>query len=421
MRDEVMTDPPEVPRPSQEGGDTPSTGATVTKTPPGTAISRRRRWVVNGIIVFATVLSLFTIVSVWANRLLFNPDNWESTSTQLIQHPAVRSATANLVVDRLYARVDVKARLQAGLPPRLEPFAAPLAGALHDAAVRGVNTALGSPRFQALWAKANRKADQLFIAIVDGGKGPVAVNNGAVTLDLTSIVDSAASRLGLPASITSKLPSNIGTVTVFKSSQISLVQDLGNAIRHLALLFSILVPVLWALAIGLARGRRRRTLMSVGFSMVVAGVLGVVARHILQTALVNSIVHNTANRPAARAVIAIGTQILSEIAIAFIVVGVVAVVAAWFAGPARVAVAGRRAIAPFLREQPVWTYGIVVVVLVLLFIWQPIHAMGTVVGIVVFSCLALLGTELLRRQTAAEFPDSQPGDATAAIRGLLRA
>ena len=62
-----------------------------------------------------------------------------------------------------------------------------------------------------------------------------------------------------------------------------------------------------------------------------------------------------------------------------------------------------------------------VVVLVLLFIWQPIHAMGTVVGIVVFSCLALLGTELLRRQTAAEFPDSQPGDATAAIRGLLRA
>ena len=81
--------------------------------------------------------------------------------------------------------------------------------------------------------------------------------------------------------------------------QFPFVQDLGNAIRHLALLFSILVPVLWALAIGLARGRRRRTLMSVGFSMVVAGVLGVVARHILQTALVNSIVHNTANRPAA--------------------------------------------------------------------------------------------------------------------------
>lgn len=398
---------------------TPDGGAAATRA--RGPITRGRRWLINGIIVVATVLSVFTLVSVWANRLLFNPDNWESTSVQLVQNPAIRSATANFVVDRLYANVDVKARLQAGLPPRLQPLAGPVAGALHDAAVRGVNTVLGRPRFQSLWAKANRRADQLFIAIVDGGKGPVAVNNGVVTLDLTSIVDTAASRLGLPASVTSKLPSNIGTVTVFRSSQISFIQDLGNAIRHLALLFSILVPLLWALAIGLARGRRRRTLMSVGFSMVVAGVLGVVARHILQTAAVNSIVHNTANRPAARATIAIGTQILSEIAIAFIVVGVVAVVAAWFAGPARIAVAGRRAIAPFLREQPVWTYAIVVVVLVLLFIWQPIHAMGTVIGIVVFTCLALLGTELLRRQTAAEFPDAQPGDASAAARARLGA
>jgi hypothetical protein len=150
-------------------------------------------------------------------------------------------------------------------------------------------------------------------------------------------------------------------------------------------------------------------------------VLGVVARHILQTAVVNSIVHNQANRPAARATLAIGTQILSEIAIAFIVVGVIAVVAAWFAGPARFAVAGRRAIAPFLREHPLWTYAVVVVVLVLVFIWQPIHAMGTVVGIVVFSVLALLGTELLRRQTARDFPDAQPGHTGAAIRGPLQA
>ena len=96
-------------------------------------------------------------------------------------------------------------------------------------------------------------------------------------------------------------------------------------------------------------------------------------------------------------------------------------VAAWFAGPARVAVAGRRAIAPFLREQPVWTYAIVVVLLVLLFIWEPIHAMGTVIGIVVFTFLALLGTELLRRQTAREFPDAQPGNATAPIRAPQQA
>jgi hypothetical protein len=416
MSDQPTADAPDAST-APDGAEAPSaTAAPASEAPTRGPISRRRRWALNGVIVLATVLSLFTMVSVWANRLLFNPDNWESTSRQLIQNPDIRSATANFVADRLYAKVDVKGRLQAALPPRLQPLAAPVASAVHDGTVRALNTVLERPRFQSIWAKANRKADQLFIAIVDGGKGPVAVSGGVVTLDLTSLVDTAASRLGLPSSVTSKLPSNIGTLTVFRSSQLSFVQDLGNAIRRLALLFSILVPALWALVIGLARGRRRRTLMSVGFSMVVAGVLGVVGRQILQTAIVNTLVHHDAQRPAVRATLAIGTEILAEIAVAFIIVGIVAVVAAWFAGPARVAVPGRRAIAPFLRERPVWTYAIVVVVLVLLFIWQPIHAMSTVVGIVVFSCLALLGTELLRRQTAAEFPDAQLGDATAAIR-----
>ena len=210
-------------------------------------------------------------------------------------------------------------------------------------------------------------------------------------------------------------------LTLFKSNKLSLVEDLGNAIRSLALLFSILVPVLWVLALGLARGRRRTTLMSIGFSMVVAGVLGAAARKLLISGITNSLVNNAAQRPAVRATLGIGTSILAEIAVAFIIVGIVVVVAAWFAGPARIAVGARRAIAPFLREEPGWTYAIVAAVLVLIFIWQPIPATGTPVGIIVFSCLALLGTELLRRQTEREFPDAMPGDASAAIRARLAA
>ena len=388
---------------------------------PRRPISRRRRWLVGGILVLATVLSLFTMLSVWANRLLFNPDNWSNTSTQLLQDPDIRSATSNYLVDQLYANVNVAGLLQSSLPPRLKPLAGPAAGALHDGAVRAVNGALERPRIQTLWANANRRADQLLIAIVNGGKGPVGVSGGVVTLDLHQILETVAARLGLPASVTAKIPANAGNLTLFKSDKLSLIEDLGNGIRHLALLFSILVPALWALALVVARGRRRRTLMSVGFSMVVAGVLGVAARRILQTAVVNSIVSNDAQRPAVRATIAIGTQIFAEIAIAFILVGIVAIVAAWSAGPARAAVGGRRAIAPFLRERPGWTYAIVLSVMVLLIVWQPIHALGTPVGIVVFLSLALLGTELLRRQTAVEFPEAQAGDASAAIRGRVDA
>jgi hypothetical protein len=292
---------------------------------------------------------------------------------------------------------------------------------LRDGAVRAVNGALQRPRVQTLWANANRRADQLLVTIVNGGHGAVSVNGGVVTLDLHELLQNVSSRLGTPGTLVSALPASAGQLTLFKSDKLSLVEDVGNGIRKLALLFSILVPVLWVLAMVLAPGRRRRTLLSIGFSMVIAGLIGVAGRHILQTAITNSIANNDASRDAVRATIAIGTQILAEIAIAFIFVGVIVSIAAWFAGPARFATAGRRAIAPFLRERPGWTYAIVGLALLVFFIWQPIHSAGTPVGIVVYTVLAFLGTEVLRRQTAEEFPDAQPGDATAGIRARLDA
>jgi hypothetical protein len=110
----------------------------------------------------------------------------------------------------------------------------------------------------------------------------------------------------------------------------------------------------------------------------------------------------------------IATGMLAEIAGAFVIVGVPLIAAGWFAGPARIAVRARRAIAPFLREQPVWTYSIVIVIMVLIFIWGPIPSTRTLAGILVYLALALFGTEVLRRQTAREFPvASASGAATA--------
>jgi hypothetical protein len=359
------------------------------------------------------------MMAVWANRLLFNPDNWSSTSTQLLADPHIRSATANYVVDQLYANVNVPHLLESGLPPRLDALAGPAAGALRNLAVQGVDLALQRPFVQSLWASANRTADKAFIAIVEGGKGPVGVKQGEVTLDLAQIVDNAAQRFGIPSSVTSNLPSNIGTLTIFKSDQLSFVQKVGNAVKGLALWLSILVPLLYALAIFLARRHRRRTLMSVGTAIAIAGLVGVAGRHILQNAIVNSLVNDEAQRPAARATVGIATQILGEIAGGFIVLGIVVVIAAWFAGPAGLATSGRRALAPFLRERPGWAFAIVAAIMVVVFIWDPIPATGTAIGIIVFMALALFATEVLRRQTAVEFPGARSGETAAALRARV--
>lgn len=396
-------------------------GASASPASAVTTISRRRLVLVNLLIGLTTVLLVVGIFAVFANRLLFSPDNWANTSTQLLQNADVRSSTANYLVDQLYANVNVAGLIKSGLPSALQPLASPVAGALRNAAVQGVELALTRPRVQSLWAQANRAADQTFIAIVKGGKGPVGVNQGAVTLNLSSILDDVASRLGLPSNLGSKLPASAANVTVFKSDKLKLIQDVGNAIQGLALWLTIITPLLYALAIVLARGHRRRVLMTVGFAGVFGGVLVLFGRSLLISQIPGSLTNDASLKPTIAAVISIATEILSQVASACIIVGILLIAAGWFAGPARVARAAREAIAPFLRDHAGPTYAIVLGVMALIFIWSPIHATGTPAGIIVFTVLALLGTELLRRQTAVEFPDARPGAAAEAMRTRISA
>ena len=412
---------PSTPEPSADRHESESSeSGAPTEVLKGRSISRRRLIGVDILIGVTTLLAVVGIFAIWANRQLFSPDNWANTSTQLLQNPAIRSATANYLVDQLYANVDVAGIIKSGLPPQFQALAGPAAGALRNAAVQGTELALTRPRVQALWAQANRAADQAFIAIVNGGKGPVGIKNGVVTLDLASIVSDVASRLGLPSDLGSKLPASVGNLTIIKSDQLKAVQDAGNAIRGLALWLNIIVPLLYVLAIFLARGHRRRTLMSVGFSIILVGVIALLGRSILDSQVAGSLVKDASLRPAVSAVLVIGTTLLNDVANAFVIVGVVVVLAAWFAGRRRRCGPGRRAIAPFLREQPAWTFGITVAIMVLIFIWQPIQATGKPIGMLVFLALALVGTAALRRQTAEEFPDAQAGTASAAIRERTR-
>jgi hypothetical protein len=241
------------------------------------------------------------------------------------------------------------------------------------------------------------------VTIVNGGKGALTTTHGEVSLNLEPIVANITARLGLP-NVSSKLPPSIAHLKILKSSQIKAVQDIGEGLKGLALVLTIIVPVLYALAILLARGFRRRTLMNVGIAAIFVGLLVFIAREILITQVADSLVKSESIRPAAHAALSIGTAMLTEVAGAFIVVGVPLLAAGWFAGPARLAVRARKAIAPFLRERPEWTYGIVGGIMALIFIWQPIPSTGKFAGILVYLALAFLGTYVLRRQTAEEFP-----------------
>ena len=369
--------------------------------------TRANRIWVRVILGVATVLLVFAIFAVWANRQLMNPHNWARTSTALLQKQTVRTALSGYLVDQLYANINVPEQLRSGLPTRLEPLAGPLSGALHGVAEQGAERALASPQIQGVWEKANYAADQALVRVVDGGGSRVQLNGGTVSLNLHQVVADLAQDLGLPAGVADKLPPSVANLKVVTSSQLGLVRNLAKALHALALALTIIVFLLYVIAVGLARGHRRRTLMWVGWSLVFGGLLVLVGRKIGQGQLVSAITSDAAIEPAVSDSYSVATSLLVQVASSTIIVGVPVIVAAWIAGPARWAVALRRFLAPHLRERPALAYWATAALLALVFIWGPIPATRNPWEMLLFTILAFVGAHVLRDQIAEQFPDAQ--------------
>jgi hypothetical protein len=144
----------------------------------------------------------------------------------------------------------------------------------------------------------------------------------------------------------------------------------------------------------------------VGIGFIAAGAVALVARGLAGTAVVDALAKNEAAKPAAEAVWSIGTGLLAQAAGSALTFGILLVIAAVFAGPTRYAVRVRRWAAPYLRDRPGVTYLAVGALYLALIAWAPIAAFRKPLGILVFALLLVLGTEVLRRQTAREFPQA---------------
>jgi hypothetical protein len=302
--------------------------------------------------------------------------------------------------------VDISGEIKSGLPTRLAPLAGPISGALHAVAEEATKRALATPQVQNVWRRANHAADETLVTIVNGGGRRVQIQGGTVSLNLREIVADLARRLGLPANIAAKLPASVANLKVVTSKQLGLVRNLAKALHALAVVLTVIAVLLYALALFLARENRRRTLMWVGWSLILAGLVVIAARSIAQGQLVGAITSDAAIKPAANDAYSVATSLLVQVAVAAIIIGVPLIAAAWLAGPARQAVAARRFWAPHFRERPALAYWITAGLLALLFIWGPIPSTRYPLTMLFYAILALVGAHVLRGQIAEEFPDA---------------
>jgi hypothetical protein len=362
---------------------------------------------VTALLIGAAVLTFLYAMASWVDRQVLDTDEWTKTSSELLENEDIREALATYLVDELYANVDVQGELRAALPPETRGLAGPAAGGLREFADRAARRALEGPRVQATWEQLNRAAHAEFVAIVkDEQTDRLSTSSGEVTLELQPVVENIAQRVGL-GGLAQKLPPDAGSLTVLKSDQLGLAQDIADLIEKLVIVLLVLGLALYGLALYLSRGRRRETLRAIGLIFVAVGVLLLIVRSFVGNIVVDELAKTATVESAADDVWAIGTSLLSAIAGNLIINGIIILVAAWVAGSTAPALALRRASAGYMRDRPGIPYAVVGLIFLILVAWGPTPAFQRPVFILIIAALMALGTEALRRQTLHEFPDAR--------------
>lgn len=413
-------------------------------TPPPAAGSghRTHRFLVASLFAVALVTGLLSVFAVWTNRQALNTNNWTTTSGHLLQDPKIQQAVGAYLVDQLFQQVDVEGEIKGLLPSGISGLAGPATAGLRQVADQVAPELLAQPRIQAAWEQANRVAHQELLRILNGGTSVVSTRNGEVSLNLNTLVTQLASGIGVQAQVATvqsklqgssgaavrsaaqqklgiTLPATTGQLVILRSNQLKTAQDIASAIRGLALWLTILTIVLFVAAVWLAEGWRRIALRTAGWCFVAIGVLVVLLRRIVGDQVIDPLVTADSVRPAAHDAWLIGTSLLYDIGVALIAYGLVIVVAAWLAGSTRAAVGVRRALAPELREHPGRVYGVIAFVLLLVILWGPTPAFRQLIPVIGIIVLIVLGVQTLRRQTAIEFPDTEPGEAWHRLRAWV--
>jgi hypothetical protein len=395
---------------------------------------RVHRFLVPGLLVLATVIGIAATFAIWVNRQALNTSNWSSTSSKILQDKKVQTALSAYLVRELFANVDVSAQLRTVLPKQLQPLSGPAAAGLQQLAGQLAPRVLASPAVQSAWVQANIAAHKELLRVLNGGGPVVSTQSGVVSLNLHTLVTQLAATVGLSsqvAAVQSKLqgstgatvraaaqnklgvtlPPASGQLVIMRSNELKTAQDIANAVKSMAIVLPALAIGLFALAVYLARGRRRRTLRTTGWCFVLIGAALLLIRRVAGDAVVNGLVKIPANKGAAHQVWNIGTSLLRDIAVAMIAYGLVIVASAWLAGPTRPATELRKALAPSLRDSPAVAYSTVGGALVLLVLIGPTPAFRNVVWVLVLAVLLAFGVTMLRRQTAVEFAGIEHGHA----------
>jgi hypothetical protein len=247
---------------------------------------RGARWTVSiVIVVLASLLTIVTVVARYVRSEVLDTDRYVETVSPLAREPTVQNAVADRVVREIVTRLDIESIAEdaltrladLGAPEAITGLAGPIASQVESFTRDQVEQFVRSDEFARLWDEANRRAHTRVVAVLTGesgdGEEAVAVDEGAVTVDLGVIVSRVRDRLvdrGLD--VAGNIPDVSSTFTLVESEQLQKAQRSVRVLDDAATLLPFVVVALAAVAI-LVAPNRRRALVAVALGVALSMVL----------------------------------------------------------------------------------------------------------------------------------------------------
>ena len=371
--------------------------ASVSKTPHDP--SAGRIVAARAVTILALLVALVGGIAFYLERTVLDEEGTETIATELIQSDEIRQQVAATSVEELFANVDVEQAIAQRLPENQQGLAPVLTGLARQGAEETANRLLERPRLQALWVRVATSTQRQLVELLEDEGEFVSTTGGQVTLDLRPIIVDIGQQYAIIGRIVERLPDSVGRVEIVDSDQLETAQTLARILRVLSNWLWIVALALAALAVWLARGRRRIELRALAVGLAVLGVLMLFVRRVAGTYLVDELTTD-ATAPAGNDAYSIITQGLADRAWIAIVLGLLVLAGVWLVGPTRLAGRARTLVAP-VAERPLWTYGAVAALVLVLAALVPVFQRGWS-SVLVFLVLLVIGVEVLRRIVLSE-------------------
>jgi hypothetical protein len=284
------------------------------------------------LVVVACILSVLSVVTVFARNQLLNTDTYVKTVAPLASNPAIQTQIAKQVSENLISRTNVETRVKDALPPKAGFLATPVTSGLETVINELALKAVQSQQFYELWVAANRASHKQLVAVLTGSsEGSVSSRNGRVTIDLSQVEVDVKKKLDAKGiTVFDKVPAVKGLdFVLFQSKDLVKVQKVTKLLNDLAIVLPIITLLCLAASVVLARNRRRglvRAAAGLAISMAAVLVVMAVARHQYLSGLSSnqSVAANQAVIDTVTATLRLGLRIILGVAALIAVVALLA-------------------------------------------------------------------------------------------------